>query len=432
MTACTDTPDTHTAPASGGCGGHCGCDHHSGATPLLSVDEAQSRLLTAARPVQETRRLPLTDAIGLVLARDLIAAIDVPPADNSAMDGYAVRSAEIQPGQPLPVSQRIPAGIMPGPLQAGSVARIFTGAPVPAGADAVIMQEDSQLVGNTVSFGHSPRSGENIRPRGQDVRTGQPVLLAGQRLNPAAIGLAASVGEHLLTVYRPLRVAILSTGDELVEPGHPLGQGQIYNSNRYTLSALLHRAGIETLDCGLVPDQLDATRAALQQAAVNADVILSTGGVSVGEEDYVKAALQQLGKLSLWKIALKPGKPLAFGHVGQTPFIGLPGNPASVFVTALLFALPFLRAMQGELNALPKPLLARAGFDYPKAGSRREFLRARLSWHNGQPVVERHGNQSSGMLSSAVWADGLAIVREQQPFQQGDLIEFLPFEGLAG
>lgn len=399
---------------------------------LLGVDDAIARLVDLARAVAPAvEAVPLAEAAGRVLAEDLVAARDVPPEANSAMDGFAFRHADLPDSGELPLSLRIPAGVAPPPLPAGSAARIFTGAVIPAGADTVVMQEHCDHDGARVRLRKVPAPGANVRPAGQDVATGQLMLGRGSRLGAAALGLAASTGLARLPVYRRLRVAILCTGDELLEPGEPWRPGCIYNSNRPLLSALLAGWGVEVVDLGRVPDRRDATDAALARAVgTGVDVILSTGGVSVGEEDHVKAALQARGRLDFWKIAIKPGKPVAVGEVGGIPVLGLPGNPQSVFVTALLLARPFLLARQGQAAVLPAQWLAAAGFVRGKAGDRREYLRVRCEQGTGGPRLLPHPQQSSGALLSAAWADGLALVGAGVTVAEGDLLPFLPFSGL--
>ncbi len=398
---------------------------------LLSFDEALQKLLDAARPVAEAEEVDAVAAAGRTLARTQASGLTVPPLDNSAMDGYAVRLADIAaPGVRLPVAQRIPAGSVGTPLQPGTAARIFTGAPVPEGADAVVMQELCEHAGEgVVQVNQVPRPGENIRRAGEDIRAGAEILASGTRLAPQDVGLAASVGLARLPVFRRLRVAVFFTGDELSMPGEPLKPGGIYNSNRYTLRGLLAALGCEVRDLGIVPDSLEATRAALREAAAASDVIITSGGVSVGEEDHVKAAVQAEGALDLWKIAIKPGKPLAFGKVSprDTAFIGLPGNPVSTFVTFLMLVRPFLLACQGARATAPRGLMMRADFDWPKPDRRREFLRVRI---NGGGGLDLFPNQSSGVLTSCAWADGLADIPPAQAVARGEPVRFLPFSEL--
>ena len=402
--------------------------------PLMSLDEALQRLLEGAAPrrILQTEQLPTFDALGRVLAAEVQSLLDVPPADNTSMDGYALCAADVPAaGTVLPVSQRIPAGVVGQPLVAGTAVRIFTGAQVPAGADAVVMQE--QCVGQpgeglgSVQVNAVPQAGQWVRRQGEDVKQGAMVLAPGERLTPQALGLAASVGAAELTVVRRPRVAVFSTGDELVMPGQPLTPGAIYNSNRFTLRGLLQAAGCTVQDLGIVPDRLDATRDALRRAAAGNDLILTSGGVSVGEEDHLRPAVMAEGALTLWQIAMKPGKPLAFGRVGEALFMGLPGNPVSSFVTFLLAVSPVLRALQGMPAAEPMAYSLRADFDWPRPDKRREFLRVKL---NGLGGLDLFANQSSGVLTSTVWADGLVDTPAGQPIVRGELVRFLPLDGL--
>ncbi|MCG2584658.1 gephyrin-like molybdotransferase Glp [Massilia sp. TS11] len=395
--------------------------------PMLTVAEALAVLCAAARPVAETEWVPTLEANGRVLAEDQLAGIDVPSADNTQMDGYAVRAADCASGAAvLPVSQRIPAGHVGQPLQPGTAARIFTGAMLPAGADAVVMQEQTAPAGEgSVMIQHAPRVGEWVRRVGEDVRAGSVILPAGTRLRAQELGLAASVGLARLPVKRRLRVAVFFTGDELTMPGEPLAPGAIYNSNRFTLRALLENFGTVITDFGIVPDSLEATRNTLREAAASHDLIITSGGVSVGEEDHVKPAVEAEGKLNLWQIAMKPGKPLAFGEVGQAFFIGLPGNPVSSFVTFLLFVRPFLLQLQGVAQArAPLSFPMRADFDWPKADRRNEFLRARINAAGGLDLFK---NQGSAVLTSTVWGDGLIDNPPGQTIRAGELVRFTPF-----
>lgn len=392
---------------------------------MLSYQEALTWLLERARPLNTHQNLSLLQAAGRVLAQPVTAAIDVPPHDNSAMDGYAVRCAES--GAPLPVSQRIPAGSAPQPLAAGSVARIFTGAPIPAGADAVIMQEQA-LVGEDgqVAFSAAPQAGQNIRRRGEDIAAGQTILAPGRRLTPADLGLAASIGLARLPVRPQLRVAVFFTGDELVEPGQPLAAGQIYNSNRFWLIPALHKLGCEVIDLGHVGDTLEPTRQLLRDAAAVADVIVTCGGVSVGEEDHVKAAVEAEGELTLWKLAIKPGKPLAFGKVGDADFIGLPGNPVSGYVTLQTLLRPFLLQRMGLIETAPFAPRFPAAFVWDRPDSKRsEFLRVRKVAGASGWELQLYPQQGSGVLMSCAWADGLAWVQPGQRIQSGDELPYL-------
>ncbi|KJK19318.1 molybdopterin molybdotransferase MoeA [Pseudomonas sp. B21-012] len=398
-------------------------------TQLMPVEEALAKLLALAEaaPITATEQVALADAEGRVLAHELVSSLDLPPWPNSAMDGYALRLADWT-GEPLTVSQRVFAGHSPEPLQPGTCARIFTGAPVPVGADCVEMQENADVLDDQrVRFTEALRVGQNIRPQGQETRAGEAVLAAGTRLGPIELGLAASLGCAELTVVRRVKVAVLSTGDELVEPGLPLGPGQIYNSNRRLLGSWLQRLGCEVIDAGILADDLEKTRNCLA-ALQGVDLILSTGGVSVGEADYLGIALREEGELSLWKLAIKPGKPLTFGHYKGVPVIGLPGNPASTLVTFGLLTRPYLLRRQGVTEVTPLQFAVPAGFDWPKAGTRREYLRGRLE--QGSALIYK--NQSSGVLRSAAWAEGLVEVREGQTPGKGDIVQFIPLSELLG
>lgn len=397
---------------------------------MLQFDEALARLLAAARPVAETEEVDSFAARGRVLARAIYSALNLPEEDRSTMDGYALRAADVPaPGVCLPVSQRIPAGSVGHPLAPGTAARIFTGAPLPPGADAVVMQEFCEHGEGGVVINHQPRPGEAVRRAGADIARGQQILSAGTLLHAPQIGVAASVGLARLPVYRRVRVALFSTGDELAMPGEPLKPGGLYNSNRYTLRTLLEGIGCEVSDLGIVPDRLDATRAALREAAAGHDLILTSGGVSVGEEDHVKPAVEAEGRLDLWQIAIKPGKPLAFGQVGQAAFIGLPGNPVSSLVTFLLLVRPFLLACQGRSDLQPQVLWLEAGFDWPRPDRRREFLRARVD-RDGRVVI--HADQGASALISTVWANGLVEVPPSTPIEAGQRVRFLPYAELLG
>lgn len=403
--------------------------------PLQSLDEALARLLTRVAPLGLSEVLPTTEALGRVLAADVVSQLDVPPADNTAMDGYALRAADVTvPGTVLPVAQRVPAGVIGAVHRPGTAARIFTGAQIPVGADAVVMQEQCEAMPaasgdglGAVRINAEVPVGQWIRRRGEDVRQGSTVLAAGHKLDAAALGLAASVGAAQLTVARRPRVALFSTGDELVMPGEPLKPGAIYNSNRFTLRGLLQGLGCEVIDLGIVPDQLDATRAALREAAGQADLIITSGGVSVGEEDHLRPAVRAEGQLDLWQIALKPGKPLAFGKVQDAWFIGLPGNPVSSFVTFLLLVRPVVLRLQGAAKLAPRRYALRADFVWSKPDKRREFLRARLNEAGG---LELFLNQSSGVLTSAVWGDGLVDNPAGQAIEAGQTVAFIPFAEL--
>ncbi|WP_459745390.1 molybdopterin molybdotransferase MoeA [Pseudomonas sp. 3A(2025)] len=397
--------------------------------PMMPVEQALARLLESAEahPITERETLPLAQALGRVLAQDIVATLDLPPWPNSAMDGYALRLADWN-GEPLPVSQRILAGTAPEPLTPGTCARIFTGAPVPEGADCVEMQENADVLDDgRVRFTQALSLEQNIRPQGQETRSGERVLAAGTRLGPVELGLAASLGVAELEVIRRPRVAVLSTGDELVEPGQPLGPGQIYNSNRVVLCSWLQRLACEVIDAGILADDLDKTRAALTGLG-HVDLIISTGGVSVGEADFLGHALREDGELALWKLAIKPGKPLTFGHYRGVPVLGLPGNPASTLVTFALLARPYLLRRQGVEAVTPLQFQVPAAFAWDKAGTRREYLRGRLE--NGRALPYR--NQSSGVLRSAAWADGLIEVREGTTLAEGDAVTFIPLSEVLG
>ena len=409
---------------------------------MLTLEEALQRLIDGASMARigEVETVSTFEALGRVLAADVVSLIDVPPQDNSSMDGYAVRAADVPcAGTVLPVGQRIAAGHVGQTLAQGTAARIFTGAQLPPGADAVVMQEQVEPAGEgAVRFNVSAQSGLWVRRRGEDVRAGETVLGRGARLTPQALGLAATVGASSVTVVRRPRVALFSTGDELVMPGtvppQQLPPGAIYNSNRFTLRGLLQAAGCAVTDLGIVPDRLEATRDAMRRAATGHDLILTSGGVSVGEEDHIRPAVAAEGRVALWQVAIKPGKPLAFGAVrreggSEALFMGLPGNPVSSFVTFLLAVAPILRVLQGTDPALPEALPMRADFDWPRPDKRREFLRVRRHADGG---LELFPNQSSGVLTSVVWADGLVDNPPGQAIVRGDTVRFLPMELLLG
>ncbi len=401
--------------------------------PMKSLDDALTQLLALATHLSETEQVATFDADGRVLAQDVVSALHVPPQDNSSMDGYALRCADLSDSTfGLPVSQRIAAGSSGTPLAAMTMARIFTGAPIPPGADAVVMQEDCTVQPDGgVRVLSTPQPGQWIRRAGEDVARGTVVLSKGQRLTPAELGLAASIGMSHLTVARRPRVALFSTGDELVMPGEVAPEcmmpGAIYNSNRFFLKALLVRMGCDVTDLGIVPDKLQATVEALRTAAQHHDLILTSGGVSVGEEDHIKPAVQSLGHLDLWQIAIKPGKPFAYGRVSDAHFIGLPGNPVSSFVTFLLLVRPFLLKLQGVCALAPVSIAVRADFTWARGDKRQEFLRVRRNASGG---LDLFLNQSSGVLTSAVWGDGLVDNPPGQTIAPGDLVRFIPFSEL--
>ena len=391
---------------------------------LLSVDEALARLLAEARPVPDIEQVPTLEATNRILARAQTSSMDVPPMDNSAMDGYAVSTKD---ASRLKVAQKIMAGSVGKPLEKGTAARIFTGAPIPPGADAVVMQEHTAIEGDHVVLNKTPQAGDWIRLVGSDVKKGGEILPAGKRLLPQDTGLAASVGIKALPVFRKIRLGLFFTGDELVMPGEPLAPGRIYNSNRFTLRGLGELFGCELRDYGIVPDSLEATREVLRRAAAECDVIVTSGGVSVGDADYVKPAVEAEGRLLMWRIAMKPGRPLAFGTVKKAFFIGLPGNPVSSFVTFLIFVRPFLLRTQG-LNAVqPNSIAARADFDWPEPDARREYLR--VKW-NAQGGLDLYPTQDSAVLTSTSWAHGLVDNPAGQAIHKGDMVTFLPYSEL--
>lgn len=414
----------------------CGCDDigcDSGNT-LMPIDDALTMLIDNANPITETERLPLTEAQGRILAENLSSNIDVPPHDNSAMDGYAVRSADFATSKEvlLPVSQRIPAGKMGTELETGTAARIFTGAPIPSGADAVVMQEVCTADGNGVRITGPIPIGKNLRKAGEDIQSGDHILEAGTKLKPQDIGLAASVGIGEVVVYKKLRVGIFFTGDELREPGEKLEAGQIYNSNRHTMRGILENLNCEIVDLGTVEDTLEATKVAMLKAAEETDLVMTSGGVSVGEEDYIRIALEELGQLDMWRINIKPGKPLAFGKVGGTSFLGMPGNPVSVFATFCIFARPFILKKQGANETKANSFRVPAAFEWPKAGKRHEYVRARVEPdNNGRPTIVLYPHQGSGVLTSTSWANGLAVIPADTLIKPEDIVEFIPFSELA-
>jgi molybdopterin molybdotransferase len=396
---------------------------------LLSVDEALEVLLAGARPVTEVEEVPTLEATDRVLARAQVSTMDVPPMDNSAMDGYAVRTADVKaPDTRLKVAQRIQAGSVGRALEPGTAARIFTGAPIPPGADAIVMQEFCVADGETVVVKKVPEPQAWIRRRASDIARGAQILAAGIRLRPQDTGLAASVGIKTLPLHRRVRLGLFFTGDELVMPGDPLPPGRIYNSNRFTLNGLAKVFGCEVRDYGIVPDTLEATRAMLKRAAAQCDVIVTSGGVSVGDADFVKPAVEAEGSLLMWKIAMKPGRPLAFGTVGKAAFIGLPGNPVSSFVTFLIFVRPFLLKTQGISQVMPRAIEARADFDWPEPDARREFLR--VKW-NAAGGLELYPTQDSAVLTSTAWADGLVDNFPNHAIRKGERVRYLPFSELT-
>lgn len=396
---------------------------------LTPVNEALNQILNHAslQPARPSLELPLQQALGHILASPINTRIDVPPWDNSAMDGYALRSADLATRSTLPIAQRITAGLSPAPLSPGTCARIFTGAPIPAGADAVAMQENVEIdARGNAHFLQPVSSGQNVRPQGQDLHQGQTLFTAGRRLLPQDLGVIASCGIDRVSVAQPLRIGVVSTGDELLEPGSALAPGKIYNSNRFTLFGLLTQLGQEVIDGGILADDPDLIRQQLQQLGNTCDLIISSGGVSVGEADYLGQILRDNGQLTLWKLAIKPGKPFTLGQVKGTPVLGLPGNPAAVLVTFLLLVKPWLLRRLGATDYLPTTLPMPAGFAWSKAGKRDEYARAQL--HQGR--LQLSGHQSSGILSSASQASGLLVLPAGVVVQPGDLLDYLPFTGL--
>jgi molybdopterin molybdotransferase len=397
-------------------------------SPLMPVEDALDQLLRMAdqQTLADSEMLPLDDARGRVLASDLLATLDLPPWPNSAMDGYALNLADLH-RQPLKVSQKVYAGLAPDTLLPGTCARIFTGAPLPPGATCVEMQENVEVLEDgRVRFLQPLKAGQNIRAQGQENRVGDILLRAGKRLGPFELAVAAGQGLAQLHVVRRPRVALLSTGDELVEPGQPLRPGSIYNSNRVLLGHWLRELGCEVIDAGILPDRPAQTRLKLEQLQVSTDLILTTGGVSAGDADCLGQVLRDSGKPLLWKLAIKPGKPLTVGHFGTVPVIGLPGNPTSALVTFGLLARPYLLRVQGVEDVMPLSFTVNAGFDWHKVGSRREYLRVKLE--AGRAVL--YSNQSSGVLLGATWADGLVEIPENSTHNLGDPLRFIPFNEL--
>ena len=411
---------------------------------MITLRQARQKFIQSVSKQTATEEVRLHLALGRVAAKDQHSAIEVPPCDNSAMDGFAVNSNDLREGASvLSISQRIPAGAWPDPLQRGTAARIFTGGVMPSGADAVVIQENCDYLesNDQVTIRKPVTAGENVRPKGQDIAVGAEIIAAGLKLNAVHLGLLASIGCSTVSVYKTITVAVFSTGNELIEPGQALEPGQIYNSNRTMLLALCHQMGYQTIDCGIVEDTLEATKAALKQAALQADIIISSGGVSVGEEDHIKPAIEALGSLQHWKVQMKPGKPVVLGSVVNTPILGLPGNPVSSYVVFQLLGIPLLKALQGEVVVAPLVFKVIAGFD-KRLTSREEYIRVRISGTTenepkqsglepDQSVAQLFNNQSSGVLSSLAWADGLVRQSIDQIISKGDTVDFLPLrEGL--
>ena len=410
---------------------------------MKTAAQALEILLSQAKVVQHSQTVVLQEALGRVLAKDVMSTVNVPPMDNTQMDGYVLRAEDItESGTILPVTQRIPAGHLGKTLEPNTAARIFTGASIPSGATAVVMQEDCEVIGAPDASGlnyqikvnHVPKVGEWIREQGEDIRENTVILQAGTYLRPQELGVAASSGMTHLEVKQRVKVALFFTGDELTLPGQPLKPGGIYNSNRDTLIACVKALGCDFTDFGIVPDTLEATRKTLRAAAVDHDLIVTSGGVSVGEEDHIKPAVQAEGQLDMWQIAIKPGKPLAFGTINRDQtdpswFMGLPGNPVSSFVTFLLFVKPFIRALQGSLVKDEPRYELESDFDWVKPDRRNEYLRVKI---NTFGKLELYPNQSSGVLTSAVWADGLADVPAGQAIRKGDKVRYIPFSQILG
>ncbi|CAC9994697.1 Molybdopterin molybdenumtransferase (EC 2.10.1.1) [uncultured Gammaproteobacteria bacterium] len=404
------------------------CDQ--GLQPLLTMSEALEFLLNASIVNTNTCSVSLDDALRKILADDIYAKINVPEFDNSAMDGYAIALKPEQISTPgilnFKITDRIQAGSTGSTLAPGCAARIFTGAPIPQGANTVIMQEVCEVSkdGCSIETWQPLSLNENIRPLGNDISSGDVILKKGRQLKAQDIALTASIGVKELRVFKQLKVGLFFTGDELIEPGETLKNGEIFNSNRYALVALLTQLNCNIVNLGNIKDDFNATLNALDTLADDCDLIITTGGVSVGEEDHVKPAVEKLGKLSLWRIKVKPGKPLAFGHIGKSAFIGLPGNPVSAIVTFFLFAQPFIKKMQGMSNYKNQPIQVQTNFDWLKPKPRREFVRVRLD-HTTMPAsASLYPKQGSDVLSSIVWADGLLEIPEDTTFSQGKVLNY--------
>lgn len=399
---------------------------------MKTFDEALAHLISQAKPSKKAETIAITDALGRTLAEDIVSTINVPPHDNSMMDGYALNLKDLEHTDTFQVSQRIAAGETGTELKTGTIVRIFTGAAIPSGVNAVVMQEETERLANeevkvNAQLLKRRGGGVNIRLTGEDIAINSIILKKGHLLKPQDLGLISSIGIAQIKVYKALIIATFTTGDELTEPGKKLTAGKIYNANRYLLTGAIPQLGFKLIDLGIVPDTLADTLKAMQQSASVADVVITTGGVSVGEEDHIKPAMEQLGELSMWKVKMKPGKPLAYGNISGTPFIGLPGNPVSAFATFKLFAKPYLQTMQGQLNITAKPIWLVANFTTNKANFRREFARGKLINHNGETQIELYPNQGSGVLSSTVWADGFVVIPEDTTIQKGDKVAFYPF-----
>ncbi|CAN8141039.1 Molybdopterin molybdenumtransferase [uncultured Thiomicrorhabdus sp.] len=398
---------------------------------MKTFDETLYALLNDVQVTTQTETIAVADGLYRILAEDIVSSVNVPPHDNSQMDGYVLHSFDLEHGDTFPVSQRIAAGEVGSELQHGTIARIFTGAPIPAGANQVVMQEDTEEVDGQIHIKVKANPGEYIRVKGEDIKAGQTILKAGTRLRPQELGLISSIGIGQISVFQPIKIATFTTGDELLEPGEAPQEGKIYNANRYTLSGLIPQLGFELIDLGRVEDTLEATVDAIKKASSMADVVMTTGGVPVGEEDHIKPAIEQLGSLYTWKVKMKPGKPLAYGKIktdeGIKPFFGLPGNPVSAFATFKLFARPYLMKMQGAEQIKTNPIWLAADFEWPKANFRRDFLRARITNKRQESVVEIYPQQGSGVLMSASWAEGFVVIPEDTTIAQGDKVAFYPF-----
>ena len=412
------------------------CDSPVFNQSLLSADEALEFLLDASTATEKKESVSLDNSLSRILASDIHSTINVPGFDNSAMDGYAIALNDnqlLQKNLSFDIVDRIPAGSTGNELNKGCAARIFTGAPIPKGANTVIMQEECEVSedGTQITITRAIKLNENIRPTGNDILENDVILSSGKQIQPQDISLASSVGVGELTVYKKIKVGVFFTGDELVEPGIPLSSGQIYNSNRYALVALLEQVGCEVINLGNIEDKFSATCDALEALESQCDLIMTTGGVSVGEEDHVKPAVESLGEINLWKIRMKPGKPLAYGKVKQTPFIGLPGNPVSSFVTFCIFSLPFIKKMQGNNNYQSKIIKVKANFECKRAKPRREYARARIDHSESTPVANLYPKQGSDVMSSIVWADGLVEIPENKTVELGELLNYYPLSELT-
>jgi len=412
------------------------CDSPVFNQSMMSADSALEFLIVSALAPVKTEVVGLDDALGRILANDIHSSINVPGFDNSAMDGYTIALSDEQLNKEnlsFTIVDRIPAGSTGNELNEGCAARIFTGAPIPKGGNTVIMQEECQLSedGTQITINRTISLNENIRPTGNDIVEGVVILQRGRQLQPQDISLAASVGVGEICVFSQIKVGVFFTGDELVEPGNPLDTGKIYNSNRYALVALLKQVGCEVLNLGNIKDKFESTCNALSELSVKCDLIMTTGGVSVGEEDHVKSAVESLGELNLWKIRMKPGKPLAFGKVGETAFIGLPGNPVSSFVTFAIFALPFIKKMQGNSKYQSNAIKVYANFACKRAKPRREYARVRLDYSSGTAEANLFPKQGSDVMSSIVWADGIIEIPEDTTFEAGELLNYYPLSELT-